>query len=430
MTFEAEKGRCVAGKYELLRLIGRGAMGEVWLARHQTLGEEVALKILKIDMDVPLETSSWRARFQFEAQVAARLSRKTRNIVQVTDHGEDDGASYLVMERLVGEPLGAKLGWPLSLARVQSIVAQVAHGLAHAHREGIVHRDLKADNVFLSKDEDGNLLVKILDFGIARPSRKDRRSSSASTGYGTVLGTPSYMSPEQSQGLASLDHRADLWALAVLGSEALTGAPPFVGDTVEETIVSICLGRRLPITAGRPDLGSDVERFFERAFAEKLKDRFQTGGQLADAFAGLVGNEKASAGESIRLSPTLASPTQLASSRSHRRRIGRARAVATTGACIGLGLLAARRHRTGASATSPSSSVVLASPVPVPVPLETPIRPTELPPPPSRPNAIALAPGTTKSSPLAPRREARDSSASPALPPVAPASRLDPSNVF
>ena len=436
VTFEAEKGRCVAGKYELLGLLGRGAMGEVWLARHQTLGEEVALKILKIDMDAPLETSSWRARFQFEAQVAARLSRKTRNIVQVTDHGEHEGASYLVMERLVGESLGAKAGWPLPLSLVQSIVTQVAHGLAPAHREGIIHRDLKADNVFLTQDEDGNLLVKILDFGIARPSRKGRRSSASSTGFGTVLGTPSYMSPEQSQGLASLDHRADLWALAVLGYEALTGAPPFVGDTIEETIVSICLGRRLPISAGRPDLGSDVERFFERAFADKVQDRFQSAEELADAFSGLVGVEKASVREPLRLLPTLASPTQLSSARSRRRRFGTTIAVATTGACIGLALLAARPRRTDAR---PSSTVVLAASAASPASASVDaavetllfVEPPPRPPPPPPPKAIALAPLANQSAPPAPRRGTTDASTSaPPSPPVAPTSRVNPSNVF
>ncbi len=423
MTFEAEAGRLVAGKYELLRLLGRGAMGEVWLARHQTLGEEVALKILKIDMDAPLETSNWRARFQFEAQVAARLSRKTRNIVQVTDHGEDDGASYLVMERLVGESLGAKLGLRLSLSLVQSIVSQVARGLAHAHREGIIHRDLKADNLFITKDEDGRLLVKILDFGIARPSRKGRRSSSSSsTGYGTVLGTPSYMSPEQSQGLASLDHRADLWALAVLAYEALTGAPPFVGGTVEETIVSICLGRMIPMSEARPDLGSDVEHFFARAFAEKLKDRFQTAEELADAFDALVDTATPSAAPAESPPSSYAPPvTQLAAPRS-RRWIGMVMAIAATGASVGLWIVASRRVQTGAP---PPSSVVVAVPVSVPAPAIEDLPPlatsivAAAPPPPPRPKAVALAPTTTKSArPVSPP------------PPEIPATHVNPSNVF
>lgn len=285
---EIDVGTLVAGKYELVRLIGKGAMGEVWLARHDSLGGEFAVKLVATTDDAEAETAS--GRFQLEAQIAAKLSRRTRHIVSVSDHGEENGISYLVMELLDGESLEARLKrtGPLDLPETTAIVMQVARALGLAHEEGIFHRDLKPANIFLSKDEDGRLLVKLLDFGIARAVKPFKTRSPFATSKDMVLGTPSYMSPEQARGLDSLDHRCDLWALATCAYEALAKRIPFEGATVEDIFLSICTFKVVPIASVRPDLPPAVSDFFAKAFAPKLDARFATAQELAAAFEALV----------------------------------------------------------------------------------------------------------------------------------------------
>ncbi len=288
MQAEIDVGRIVAGKYELVRLVGKGAMGEVWLATHNTLGGEFAIKLVQPSEDEEDETAA--GRFQLEAQVSAKLSRKTRHIVSVSDHGEEDGLAYLVMELLEGESLEARIkrGGALDLAETTAIVMQVARALGAAHAEQIFHRDLKPANVFLTRDEDGRMLVKLLDFGIARTAKPFRTRSPFATGKDMVLGTPSYMSPEQARGLDSLDHRCDLWALAVVAYEALTRKIPWEGDTVEDIFLSICTHRVIPILSQRADLPPAIEGVFARSFAPKLDDRFRAAAELSEAFESLV----------------------------------------------------------------------------------------------------------------------------------------------
>src|SRR5579863_5139958 len=190
-------GHVIGGKYQLASLLGRGSMGEVWLAHHLSLGEDVALKLLALEsaagvIEDPITAS---ARFRFEARVAARLSRKTRHIVRVSDHGEQGEAlAYLVMELLEGRTLEKRLllSGEMPPAEVCQLVAQIARALECAHAEHVVHRDLKPANVFLARDEEGGLLVKVLDFGIARATRTLRISAPFSTAEGLVFGTPGY----------------------------------------------------------------------------------------------------------------------------------------------------------------------------------------------------------------------------------------------
>ena len=285
---EIDVGQLIAGKYELVRLIGKGAMGEVWLATHNSLGGEFAIKLVKPSDDEQDENAA--GRFQLEAQISAKLSRRTRHIISVSDHGEEDGLAYLVMELLEGESLEQRIkrGGGLALPETVAIVMQIARALEQAHAEGVFHRDLKPANVFLTRDEDGRLLVKLLDFGIARTTKPFRTRSPVMTGKDMVLGTPSYMSPEQARGLDSLDHRCDLWALAVLAYEALTGEIPWEGSTVEDIFLSICTHRVRPIHSLRPDLPAALESVFVRSFAVKLEDRYATAKELAEAIELLV----------------------------------------------------------------------------------------------------------------------------------------------
>ena len=274
----------VAGKYELLRKIGSGAMGEVWAARHATLDEEVAIKLVLRGVDHQDGTSA-ESRFLLEARVAASLSRKTRHIVAVTDHGEDGALGYLVMELLAGESLDQRLErtGPLPIAKVAPMITQIARGLAIAHAEGVTHRDLKPSNVFVTVDEDGNALAKVLDFGIAKLRRVTSRRAAHVTQRGFLLGTPAYMSPEQACG-KPVDHRADVWALAVIAYHMLTGEFPFDAESGEELFARLTRVEAIPILDRKPELLSIVADFFARAFSRRVEDRFQSALALAGAF--------------------------------------------------------------------------------------------------------------------------------------------------
>jgi serine/threonine-protein kinase len=282
----ATVGTVIAGKYELTRPLGSGSMGDVWVAHHLSLGEDVALKVLgEMPPEAAEPAATAAARFRFEAQVAARLSRRTRHIVRVTDHGDDGGTAYLVMELLEGETLQTRLlRGPVPPAEIAKIVAQVARALTEAHGADVIHRDLKPANIFLTHDEDGGLLVKLLDFGIARTMRTHRVPATYETGRGLVFGTPAYMSPEQAHAVARLDHRCDLWALATVAYEALTTALPVAAAHTHELFRNLCAGQLVPVHDRDPGLPRALRGFFDRAFALHPEDRFATAAEVSAAF--------------------------------------------------------------------------------------------------------------------------------------------------
>lgn len=288
-------GVVIASKYELVAPLGSGAMGEVWKARHVTLHEDVAVKLVGWSED-HRDGAELASRFHLEARLAAGLSRKSRHIVSVTDHGiqEDertgDALAYLVMEELAGEPLDARLErtGPMALSDVAAIVAQIARGLSVAHAEGVIHRDLKPSNVFLARGADGEPeLVKILDFGIAKfRAGDDRRSHVVAheTQRGLLLGTLPYVSPEQARGWASLDHRADVWSLAVITYLLLTNEYPFGGAAPSDLLAKIFSGEYVPVHERR-DLPPVFADLFARAFHRHLDLRFQSATDFANALA-------------------------------------------------------------------------------------------------------------------------------------------------
>jgi eukaryotic-like serine/threonine-protein kinase len=295
-------GMHVAGKYVLDRPLARGAMGEVWIGVHASLGGEMAIKFLSRGPAHDGEDEATAmARFQFEAQVAAKLSRRTRHIVGVTDHGEEHDRAYLVMELVHGESLETMMRRErrCSLKTIAPIVAQVAKGLTAAHGEGVFHRDLKPANILLTHDEDGGLLVKILDFGIAKTIRSHKITGAREVGHeteiGIVLGTPNYMSPEQARGLATLDHRCDLWALSTIAYEALCGELPYDGETTADLLVNICSVEPIPARKFRPDLPPSADAFFKKAFAGSPNKRYQDAASLAAAFAEVAADAERSA---------------------------------------------------------------------------------------------------------------------------------------
>src|SRR6187551_493045 len=230
------EGELFDDTYRLIRLVGEGAMGAVYEATHARLAGRYAIKVLLLK---PMLGSEALAQFTREARITSLLQHP--NIVQVIDHNTTaDGTEYLVMEYLAGESLAQRLAReaPLALDAVVGIVDQIAAGLAAAHAAGVVHRDLKPDNIFLVPVEGREVeSVKILDFGI---SKVKGASWGRQAPEGTVMGTPLYMSPEQIEGrVADADAATDQFALAVIAYEMLTGRTPFRADTAGEVFALV-----------------------------------------------------------------------------------------------------------------------------------------------------------------------------------------------
>jgi serine/threonine-protein kinase len=272
-----EPGTVLAGKYRIVEQLGRGGMGTVWLAEHLVLGSNVALKV--IDYQAGVDDSVQR-RFLQEAQAAAKLG--SSNVVQIFDYGIDDGVPYIVMERLVGETLGSRLKRePVLLPEFAArIFAQIARAVQKAHDSGIVHRDLKPDNVFLVTEEEG-VTAKVLDFGIAKAAPNADRAHET-TATGVLLGSPLYMSPEQAHGAKVLDHRSDLWSLAVMAFECMTGRVPFRGQGWGELVAQICRDRPPVPSTVRP-VPEGFDAWFARAAERDPARRFQSCRELIDA---------------------------------------------------------------------------------------------------------------------------------------------------
>lgn len=274
-------GLIVNGKVRLDNLLGKGGMGAVWRGTHLTLGTPVAVKFMSDSSPEAL------ARFQREAQVAAQI--RSSNVVAIHDFGIEDGLPYIVMELLDGEDLGARLKRVkrLSLADAAQILVPVARGLERAHTAKLVHRDLKPENIFLVREGDDDV-PKILDFGIAKALVSETDSLDV-TRDGDVLGTPYYMSPEQSRASRDVDHRADLWALGVILFRMVTGRRPFVAPTAAALAVQICVEPAPRVNTIVPDLPAELDAFFDRALAKDPAQRFQSARELAQAFAVVAG---------------------------------------------------------------------------------------------------------------------------------------------
>ncbi len=228
---ESMVGRLIADRYVILGLLGWGAMGTVYKARHKSLNREMALKILRREA---AEDEMSRKRFEYEARAASCLTHS--NLISVTDYGfTEDQTPFLVMDYVEGQSLAAflKQGTQLPDERIVNIMMQICSGLAHAHDKGLVHRDLKPSNILLGQGEDGATdFVKIVDFGLVKPIAGD----SNLTHTGQIFGTPLYMSPEQCEG-KKLDGRSDIYAIGCLLYRIVTGKLPFAGDNPIITIV-------------------------------------------------------------------------------------------------------------------------------------------------------------------------------------------------
>ena len=284
-------GTVVDSKYQIISCLGRGGMGAVYEARHLGTGRRVALKMinaasLAVGGDVI-------PRFQREARASGAID--SEHVVQVLDTGVDPQTAgpYLVMECLSGEDLQQlvqRVG-PLAPEVVLRIIAQACAGLARAHETGIIHRDIKSANVFVSQREGGEVTVKILDFGIAKV-RADPMSASANQGItrtGTLLGSPLYMSPEQVLGSKDIDPRSDIFSLGATMYEALCGATPHHDcETIGLLIVAITSGRVRQVQERAPWVPAEVAAVVHQALSFDASARYQTAAEMLAAITSLL----------------------------------------------------------------------------------------------------------------------------------------------
>jgi serine/threonine protein kinase len=264
-------------------------MGSVWIAEHLTLQIELVVKFCLGEAAVHPELS---ARFQREAALAMRA--RGPHVVQIFDHGETgDGTPYIAMELLHGEDLAARLERDRSVtpAVFSGWLTQAADGLANAHAVGVVHRDIKPSNLFLCHNG-GNVLVKVLDFGIAKNAARAIARGAGDTVTGALLGTLAYMSPEQIRAARDVDFRSDLWSLGVVTYQALTGERPFLGDGVT-ALAAAAAGTFKPVTQGCPELPKALDAWMATALAVDPACRFSSARELASAFAFAVSASRA-----------------------------------------------------------------------------------------------------------------------------------------
>ncbi|MEO8874666.1 MAG: serine/threonine-protein kinase, partial [Polyangiaceae bacterium] len=230
-------GDLILGKYLLESVLGEGGMGIVFAARHEVLGQRVAVKLVQPDFAKHPEAV---ARFVNEARASALIEND--HVARVLDVGTlDTKLPYMVLEYLDGEDLehlSDRCGL-LPVSNVIDYLLQAIEGVAYAHARGIVHRDLKPSNLFLAKRQDGTARVKVLDFGISKITSADDRESSSMTRTNSMLGSPLYMSPEQLRDSKTVDHRCDIWAFGIIAFELLTGRPPFLGENAVALFASI-----------------------------------------------------------------------------------------------------------------------------------------------------------------------------------------------
>jgi hypothetical protein len=275
-------GELVAGRYSVDRILASGGMGVVWLGHHVELEQPVAIKFLRRSFS---ENAALVARFLDEARAAAAL--RSEHIVRVMDVGQlPSGVPYFVMEYLEGIELETlvKREGPLGVEQTVDYVLQVCDGLAEAHRAGIVHRDVKPENLFLIQRPGQRPIVKIVDFGIAK--RLDATRAKVVTGPQDNMGSPCYMSPEQMASPHAIDARTDIWSLGVVLYQLLTGELPFDGDTLVEVFARVAQADVRPISERRPDVDAHLEAIVRRCLEKDPDLRYSSSEALAEALRG------------------------------------------------------------------------------------------------------------------------------------------------
>ncbi len=292
-------GEVIAGKYVVERVLGAGGMGVVLAARHQQLGHRVAVKFIRA---AAAEDASAVGRFLREARAAAALSNE--HVTRVLDVGTlETGVPFMVMEYLAGDDLGAllKQRGPLPVADAVGFVLQACEAIAEAHSLGIVHRDLKPSNIFVTTDPDGGPLVKLMDFGISKMMDATMAGDvNTLTANGAMMGSPSYMSPEQVRSARDVDPRTDIWALGVVLFELLAGTPPFAGETLGETFAKILGDPPRPLASVRPDVPSGLVTVIAQCLEKRIDQRFQSVSALAPRLLPFAGAQASRSIDRIR----------------------------------------------------------------------------------------------------------------------------------
>jgi len=304
---EISTDRIIDGKYQISKPLRRGGMGVVCEATHLGTGRRVAVKLLSIREKAPVvglpedDSSLQRKadmvrRFHREARAAGAVD--SQHIVQIFDTGTDPDTAepYMVMELLQGEDVRhlLKRVAVLDTDAAVRMIAQACRGLEKAHQASIIHRDIKPANLFLTEGEDGQINVKILDFGIAKMKLPDGEQGETTnlTQTGSIVGSPHYMSPEQIQGLKSIDHRTDVWSMGVLLYRALSGRMPHQDESTGRLLVLICTKPPVPLREVAPWVSRDVASIVHRALAIDPTDRISTAAELRRELLTITGGDQ------------------------------------------------------------------------------------------------------------------------------------------
>ena len=359
-------GQVINNKYRLLRLIGDGGMGSVYEARHEVLGTSVALKFLHHELS---RRAGLVQRFLQEARVSAQI--QSPHVVRVTDVDQTSSGAFIVMEYLDGRTLQTlyeelyRAGQQLSYADALEYAMQMLEGVEAAHKQGVVHRDLKPDNVMITSDARGRPLLKLLDFGIA----KLRASSEYDRGLtrpGVIMGTPEYMAPEQAFSADAVDARADIFSLGVMIFEMLAGRRPVGGDEPQQIAAAYLSGRIAGLTELAPSMAPELGLAVHRAMAPHARDRWQSVTDLRDALEPFAVAAKApsvmprvSLMSSPGLTPSVATPAAAAITPAATNVGGDS--AAAKGPIPGT-LLPAEGHAVGPDATNPADPPVMSHP--------------------------------------------------------------------
>ena len=377
-------GVTLAGRYLVRRRIGQGGMGVVYEATHTVIGRSVAVKVLH---ERYLERPEVAARLMNEARLASSIHNA--HIVDIFDFGETaDGRTFVVMELLEGESLAQLLRreGPLPERRAVSIGMQVAEALGAAHERGIVHRDVKPENVFLLP-RDGGDFVKVLDFGISKAMRAGSEPGTDGehvrlTHTGMVLGTPLYMSPEQARGEEAIDHRIDVYALGVILYEILAGGVPFRGTNYLGIIAEVLARAAPPLREARPDLplSASIEQVVARAMAKERGERYATMDELGADLRRVLDGQ-----------PVVPSPAQVAvTARARSRRRALFAGIAAI-ALVVVALAVTLTRRSGGGGPMATASLADPGATPAPNPVAAASSPAPVPVAPAAPAPVEVA---------------------------------------
>lgn len=420
-------GAVVGGRYVLVNELGRGASGAVWRATHRLLGSDVAIKFLAVGGTTSNETEFLLERFRFEAQVSARLAKRTDKIVAVQDGGLYGDLPYIVMDLVEGESLEAAVDeHALDALTVARVAEDVAEALEASHAEEIAHRDVKPANILAVRGSNG-VRYKLADFGVAKLFGVEAKglSTPRATAAQTLVGSPAYMSPEAISADRTTSGQGDLWSLAATLYEALTQRIPFNGDAWPAIAVAIMARRYPPPSKVLGPAGARFDAFFAKAFAEKIEDRFASARELAEAFCaaardegGIETSARATTDARSKSAASTAKDTFSAVAAPRSQKARRGGLLALAGAAMlalligGAALLTRGKKEEGSGTRSHPATPT--------VPSGARTSPTESPTPPSTAEALASA-----SPPTAPGPEVRAVRSAPA-PTVSAAQKIEP----